>query len=510
MRPLYGLRPWSTITAVILLLSAIAIGSAPAFAQSGIVTSSVIPSNTTPDIGEQITATISIDVSGVVAPDNALGSFTATLDWNPAVLEYDGNSGILAGFSGVINDTQVSSGHLVFNGAKATGSTDSFSVLEVTFNVVGSGSSDLNLEFSAMSSAYTFKNLLPLLTAYDGSVQVGPSQNYSLSIAVQPPEGGITDPEAGVHSYAEGTVVNVTVVPDASYKFDHWDGACTGSGPCQVTMDADKTVTAVLTELPITCYALTLSHTGQGSDPVATPTNSTGCPAGRYVEGETIALSGAMPDAGWRIGGWIGTSADGSTTDTNSLSMPASAHAVSVIYMRPIFLPVCLRALAGSEHDPGQAIIQEDSSQEDASQADAGQGDASIETPVPSSEPAVAGGSAPASAPTTAEEDESILVEPTIVATASTTPPAIPVVADSQSHSPGALQQAAAEQVLIPRTGQSAASNPSPLNRRISLRGAWDALEPLSWGLGLVCLSVPLAALVLSALLLSRYRSVGR
>lgn len=504
MRPLYGLRPRSAATAVILLLCAIAISSAPAFAQSGIVTSSVTPSNTTPDVGEQITATISIDVSGIVPPDNALGSFTATLDWNPAVLEYESNSGILAGFSGVINDTQVSSGHLVFNGAKATGSTDSFAVLEVTLNVVGSGSSDLNLEFSAMSSAYTFKNLLPLLTVYDGSVQVGPSQNYSLSIAVQPPEGGITDPEAGVHSYAEGTVVNVTVVPNASYEFDHWDGACTGSGACQVTMDADKTVTAVLTELPLTCYALTLSHTGQGSDPIAAPTNSTGCPAGRYVEGETIALSGAIPDPGWRIGGWIGTSADGSMTDTNSLSMPASAHAVSVIYKHPIFLPICLRALAGSEHDPGQAIIQEDASQEDASQ-----GGASIETPAPSSEAAVAGGSAPTSAPTTTEEDEGVLVESPIVAVASATPPAVPAVADSHSHSPGPLQQTAEKQTLMPGTGQAGESDGSPVSRRSPIIGALGDLEPVSWGLGLVCLSVPLAVLVLSALLLIRHKSVS-
>ena len=494
MIQLHSLRHWLRATAVIVLLSALIISSTLTFAQNGNATSSVVPSNATPDVGEQITAIISIDVTGVVPPNNALGSFTATLDWNPAVLEYDGNSGILAGFSGAINETQISSGRLVFNGVNMTGSTGSFAVLEVTFDVGGSGSSELNLEFSAMSSAYTFKNLLPLLTVYDGSVQVGPSQNYSLSIAVQPPEGGITDPEAGVHYYAEGTVVNVTVVPNASYEFDHWDGACAGSGPCQVTMDADKTVTAVLTELPLTCYALTLSHTGQGSDPVAAPTNSTGCPAGRYVEGETIALSGAIPDPGWRIGGWIGTSADGSTTDTNSLIMPASAHAVSAIYKRPIFLPICLRALTAHEHDLGQAIIQEE---------------ASIDTPAPSLDAAVAGGSAPTSVPTTTEEDEGVLVESTIVAVASTTPPAVPAVADSHSHSPGPLQQTAEEQILIPGTGQSGGSDRSPVSRRIPIIGALGDIEPVSWGLGLACLSVPLAVLVLSALLLIRHKSVS-
>ena len=46
----------------------------------------------------------------------------------------------------------------------------------------------------------------------------------------------------------------------------------------------------------ITCYALTLGHTGSGTDPVASPANSTGCATGTYVAGENISLSGATPE----------------------------------------------------------------------------------------------------------------------------------------------------------------------------------------------------------------------
>ncbi|HEY3311515.1 MAG TPA: LamG-like jellyroll fold domain-containing protein [Anaerolineales bacterium] len=81
-----------------------------------------------------------------------------------------------------------------------------------------------------------------------------------------------------------------------------------------------------------TCYALTLSHTGEGSDPTTSPANSTGCPAGQYVASETISLSGAIPVAGWQINGWIGTSDDTSTANANTLSMPAGAHSASVNY----------------------------------------------------------------------------------------------------------------------------------------------------------------------------------
>jgi hypothetical protein len=86
------------------------------------------------------------------------------------------------------------------------------------------------------------------------------------------------------------------------------------------------------TPLPLTCYALTLGHTGQGSDPVATLANSTGCSAGEYVAGEIITLSGATPDAGWQIDSWSGTNNDASQMSINTVTMPASAHATSVIY----------------------------------------------------------------------------------------------------------------------------------------------------------------------------------
>ncbi len=88
----------------------------------------------------------------------------------------------------------------------------------------------------------------------------------------------------------------------------------------------------VLAGLAPTCYTLTLSHTGNGSDPTASPANSTDCPAGQYIAGASISLSGATPDLGWQIGSWTGTTNDSSTASTNSLTMPASVHTASVSY----------------------------------------------------------------------------------------------------------------------------------------------------------------------------------
>jgi exopolysaccharide biosynthesis protein len=84
--------------------------------------------------------------------------------------------------------------------------------------------------------------------------------------------------------------------------------------------------------LPL-CYALNLGHTGQGSNPAASPANSTGCPSGQYVAGQAIQLSGAVPVSDWHIGSWTGTADDSSTAGTNSLTMPAAARSVGVNYV---------------------------------------------------------------------------------------------------------------------------------------------------------------------------------
>jgi hypothetical protein len=111
------------------------------------------------------------------------------------------------------------------------------------------------------------------------------------------------------------------------------DGSSSGSinhtsnGATAVTVP----VSGVASSVPV-CYALTLTHSGNGANPVADPANSGVCPTGEYLAGETITLKDAVPDAGWQITGWTGTRNDASTEATNSLVMPASATAASVLY----------------------------------------------------------------------------------------------------------------------------------------------------------------------------------
>ena len=151
---------------------------------------------------------------------------------------------------------------------------------------------------------------------------------YTLTVD-QPENGAITPPTA---VYDFNTLVTLTATPATGYHLVEWTGACSGSGECAVVMDGNKTVSALFAPLAPTCYTLTLSHTDQGSDPLASPANSTGCEAGTYVAGETINFSGAVSAVGYKISGWTGTNNDASQETFNSLTMPAADHTALVNY----------------------------------------------------------------------------------------------------------------------------------------------------------------------------------
>ena len=193
-----------------------------------------------------------------------------------------------------------------------------------------SGGSPANSYFTPTSMWPTYKTFSSAAaapadnTCYQVVTGGGPTQ-YTLTTT--PGTGGSITRDPDQATYDAGTVVTLTAVPNSGYSFTSWGDDLGGStSPTTITMDGNKSVTATFTLIPPTCYALTLGHTGQGSDPVASPANSTGCANGQYVSGEAIALSGAIPASGWQIDSWSGTSNDPSTSSTNSLTMPASAH----------------------------------------------------------------------------------------------------------------------------------------------------------------------------------------
>ena len=109
--------------------------------------------------------------------------------------------------------------------------------------------------------------------------------------------------------------------------------SCQETGSAQLDRVNDTAIIAaeVYALRYTSCYPLTLAHTGEGSDPVPSPSQSAGCPSGSYLAGEEITLT-ANPASGWHVAGWAGTDSDTSTAETNTLTMPAGEHTASVAY----------------------------------------------------------------------------------------------------------------------------------------------------------------------------------
>jgi len=81
---------------------------------------------------------------------------------------------------------------------------------------------------------------------------------YTLTITTT--AGGTTDPSPGTHTYAAGSSVEVTAIPDTYYTFDHWelDGLDVGSvNPYSVLMDDNHTLHTIFVSLGVHDVAVT-------------------------------------------------------------------------------------------------------------------------------------------------------------------------------------------------------------------------------------------------------------
>lgn len=133
-----------------------------------------------------------------------------------------------------------------------------------------------------------------------------PPISYTLTVTTTGNGHGVVTPTVGAHEYLSGTVVVVTATAQAGSVFDGWSGACIGiSSPCQVTMNADKVLTATFRALT---YTLAVNIVGQGA--VTRVPSQTA-----YLYGAVVTLT-ATPDEGWYFGQWSGD-ADGALTQTH-------------------------------------------------------------------------------------------------------------------------------------------------------------------------------------------------
>ncbi len=133
------------------------------------------------------------------------------------------------------------------------------------------------------------------------------------------------------HTYRLNEVVGLSApIPDPGWEFFNWTGPVSNANdtPTSITISNNVSVTANYVK---SCYLLTLNHTGQGTNPTPSPTNSTGCPTNNYVAGESITLT-PHPLLHYQVGSWSGTA----NPSSNIVNMPPNPHTAGVTY-----IPIC-------------------------------------------------------------------------------------------------------------------------------------------------------------------------
>ena len=120
--------------------------------------------------------------------------------------------------------------------------------------------------------------------------------------------GGIDCGATCTASFARGTMVTLTAMPDADAEFAGWTGACVGNATTfTVTLDAATTVTATFN---VAQYLVTVDLTGSGIGTVSATAAGIGCPTAcetQVAHGTQLRLTAAADPSsefvGWTVSG---------------------------------------------------------------------------------------------------------------------------------------------------------------------------------------------------------------
>ncbi|MCU0222481.1 MAG: hypothetical protein MUF27_00085 [Acidobacteria bacterium] len=160
--------------------------------------------------------------------------------------------------------------------------------------------------------------------------------NRTLTVSVTPEQGGfvISEPRGiGCGSgytlcqsdFPSGTVIVLNPDPTTGFSFAGWTGACSGTGLCVVTLNADSTVGANFSGVAQPTLSVSVTPDAGGS--VASAPAGISCGAGNtqcsnaWPVGTGISLT-ATPVSGWNFTGW-----SGACTGTGSCAITLNANA---------------------------------------------------------------------------------------------------------------------------------------------------------------------------------------
>lgn len=187
-----------------------------------------------------------------------------------------------------------------------------------------SGTADCTIVLWADTQLTASFNLLPVTA----QLSVSTTGNGAGTITSVP--AGINCGATCLSNYPGGTVVILNASAAAGSTFAGWSGGgCSGTGACDVTLNADMTVTATFNTVPPTVtFSLTTFGTGTGT----ITCNGAACQPS-YPSGTALAIV-AAPAVTSLFSGWGGDCAVNGTTATCNLTVNANT-AVSAAFNLP-------------------------------------------------------------------------------------------------------------------------------------------------------------------------------
>ncbi|MCL0065993.1 hypothetical protein M1N79_03855 [Dehalococcoidia bacterium] len=252
--------------------------------------------------------TIPLDIRGIpdLGPDNGVGGFTFELSWDPTVIHVDDVvEKAISGFPIVAGDPDNVEGSVKITGfmfgTLLTGDV-TVATLDISAQGAAGTSTSIDVTIIDLGDKDGITIAASPVSAPVKIVGVVPPPQYTLTITIDPPEGGRVSlsPEPIDGKYAAQTEVTLTAEPEEGWRFERWSGDVTGTEPvATLTMDADKSVTAHFAPIK---YTLTVTIEPPNSGAVSLSPEPID---GKYAAQTEVTLT-AKPEEGWRFERWSG------------------------------------------------------------------------------------------------------------------------------------------------------------------------------------------------------------
>jgi hypothetical protein len=158
--------------------------------------------------------------------------------------------------------------------------------------------------------------------------------------------GTVTSSPAGIDcgstcsaAFAPGAPVTLTATPASGSTFTGWSGACSGTGTCVVTMNADTRVTA---GFGASSYTLSVTVVGSPGGAITSSPSGIDCGAtcGASFSAGTQVMLTATPANGWGLAGWGGACSGVGPNCTVTLNASTSVSASFATLFGPVAAPM--------------------------------------------------------------------------------------------------------------------------------------------------------------------------